>query len=230
VQQRFCGRDKWLFAGQVGFARERESYGFTLAAAYYDYNNLAAPFNDPVLDPLNRSNLLKYSQKGNTYYNVVTSGGNPLLGLAADYKLANLTASLDYAGWKPAPVNLTLDYVENIGYDREAIRARTAGLVNREKRNRGWQARLTVGPREMKSFGDWQVFGAYKYLQRDAVVDAFTDSDFHLGGTDAKGYIMGGLFGLAKNTWLRARYFSTNAIDGPPLAIDIFQLDLNARF
>ena len=82
----------------------------------------------------------------------------------------------------------------------------------------------------MKEWGDWQVFGAYKYLQRDAVVDAFTDSDFALGGTDAKGYILGGLAGLARNTWVRVRWLSTNAIDGPPRAVDVLQVDLNAKF
>lgn len=231
TQARYCGRDKWLYAGQIGLNQEfGRDVGFTVAAAYYDYRNLAAPFNDPVIDPLNRSNLLKYSQRGNTVYNVVTSGGNPLLGLAADYRLVNLTGSVDYRRWERANVNFTVDYVENVGYDREAIRIRTGGLVNLDPRTRGYQFRLGVGQRDMKEWGDWQVFGAYKYLQRDAVVDAFTDSDFALGGTDAKGYILGGLAGLARNTWVRVRWLSTNAIDGPPRAVDVLQVDLNAKF
>lgn len=230
-QNRYCGRNKWLYAGQLGVIQEvGRNVGFTFAAAYYDYRNLSAPFNDPVVDPLNRSNLLKYSQGGNTVYNIVTSGGNPLLGLAADYRLVNLTGSFDYKQWDPAILNLTVDYVENIGYDREAIRIRTGGLVDQDARTRGYQARLSLGAREMRNWGDWQVFGAYKYLQRDAVVDAFTDSDFALGGTDVKGYIVGGLVGLAKNTWVRGRWLSSNAIDGPPRAVDVLQIDLNARF
>ena len=43
----------------------------------------------------------------------------------------------------------------------------------------------------------------YRYLERDAVLDAFTDSDFHLGGTDAKGYQLGFDLGLSRGAWLR---------------------------
>jgi hypothetical protein len=136
-------------------------------------------------------------------------------------------------------VNLLADFVKNIGYDADRIRARTggappvvAGQVGSEfePRTKGYQARLTLGRERIEKFGDWQVSGGYKYLERDAVVDAFTDSDFHLGGTDAKGWILGGSYGLARNTWLRARWLSANEIDGPPLAIDVLQLDLNAKF
>lgn len=231
TQATYCGRDKWLYAGQLGVVQEVGSdVGFLVAATYYDFRNLAAPFNDPVIEPLNRSNLLKFVQRGNTVYNIVTSGGNPLLGLAADYRLIDLIGSFDYKRWDPAIVNLTVDYVENVGYDRAQILARTGGLVNLDPRTRGYQVRLSLGQKDMKQWGDWQVFGVYKYLQRDAVVDAFTDSDFALGGTDAKGYIIGGLAGLAKNTWVRLRWLSSNAIDGPPRAVDVLQLDLNARF
>jgi hypothetical protein len=61
-------------------------------------------------------------------------------------------------------------------------------------------------------------------------LDAFTDSDFHLGGTDAKGYVLGGSYGISKNTWATVRYYTTDSIDGPPRAIDTVQFDLNARF
>jgi hypothetical protein len=61
-------------------------------------------------------------------------------------------------------------------------------------------------------------------------MDAFTDSDFHLGGTDASGYIFTLEYGLAPSTFARLRYLSANAIDGPPLGIDVTQLDVVGRF
>jgi hypothetical protein len=77
---------------------------------------------------------------------------------------------------------------------------------------------------------DWQVFGGYRYVERDAVVDAFTDPDFHGGGTDAKGYFLGASYGVRRNTWLSMRWLSANEINGPRLAVDTLHLDLNARF
>ncbi len=62
------------------------------------------------------------------------------------------------------------------------------------------------------------------------MLDAFTDSDFHLGGTNAKGFMIGGQYAIYKNTWLAARWMSADEITGLPLAIDVFQLDLNAKF
>ena len=62
------------------------------------------------------------------------------------------------------------------------------------------------------------------------MLDAFTDSDFHLGGTNAEGFFVGGAYGLYKNTWLAARWMSADEISGLPLSIDVFQLDLNATF
>jgi Putative porin len=62
------------------------------------------------------------------------------------------------------------------------------------------------------------------------VFAAFNDSDFHLDGTNAKGYVVGGSFVVYPNVWLRARWLSAEEIDGPPLAIDVLQIDLNAKF
>jgi hypothetical protein len=62
------------------------------------------------------------------------------------------------------------------------------------------------------------------------VLDAFTDSDFHLGGTNAKGWVVGGNYGLMKNTWLTGRWLSSDVITGPKYGIDTLQVDINTRF
>ena len=64
----------------------------------------------------------------------------------------------------------------------------------------------------------------------DAVLDALTDSDFHLGGTNAKGFTVGGSYGVDDNAWLTLRWLSSDQIDGAPLSIDTLQFDLNTRF
>ena len=78
--------------------------------------------------------------------------------------------------------------------------------------------------------GQWAVNAAYKYLESDAVPDAFTDSDFHLGGTNAKGYIIGGAYAPFDGIAIGARWLSSNEIVDQPLAIDVLQLDLNVAF
>ena len=45
-----------------------------------------------------------------------------------------------------------------------------------------------------------------------------------------KGYFVGGSLALGPNVWASARWMSANQVAGVPYAVDIFQLDLNARF
>lgn len=201
-----------------------------LGLALYEFTNIAGAFNSPTIDPANRSSLPKFVQKGNTVFNIVTDGGNPLLGLAADFRELNITGVVDLAEFKPYNVSLTADYVKNIGYNAGEVSARTGGLITQEPRTTGYQLSLTVGAGDRNRRGSWEAFGGYKYLQADAVVDGFTDSDFHLGGTDAKGWFIGGVYGIARGMQVRARWFTANAIDQAPLAIDVLQVDLSAEF
>lgn len=94
----------------------------------------------------------------------------------------------------------------------------------------GWMARALFGRSNVSRQGEWAVFAGYKYLEPDAVLDGFTDSDFHLGGTNAEGYFIGGDLALYQNTVLRMRWLSANEVYGAPLSIDVGQVDLNIRF
>jgi len=223
--------DKWLLGAQVGgeWLFNNQQSKFALALAYYDYQNLAGQRNEV------NSNLLDFTapsflQKGNTLFDIRNDSdpNSNLWALAADYRELNLIALLDLAYFAPSHLWLTLDYVKNIGFDEGRVAARTGAQV--EGKTAGYQAMLSVGWPQLAKRGDWRLSFAYKYLERDAVVDAFTDSDFHLGGSDAKGYSLGGEYGLGDDTWLSARWLSADAVDGPPLGIDILQLDVNARF
>jgi hypothetical protein len=81
---------------------------------------------------------------------------------------------------------------------------------------------------------------AYKHLERDAVLDAYTDSDFHLGGTDAEGYVLEGSYSVLKDVWMTLKYLSASEVDLNPdpltassegrYGVDVLQLDLNATF
>ena len=96
--------------------------------------------------------------------------------------------------------------------------------------NQGYLIRGIVGVAEPKKFGDWNIELSYRYIESDATLDSFSDSDFHFDGTNAKGYAIGGSFGLSHNVFLTGRWLSANQISGPPLAIDVLQIDLVAEF
>lgn len=229
------GDDKWLYGAQLGFHwRIAERHRFSFGLGYYDYRNIAGRANDVGSD-LSDFTAPSFVQKGNTLFfiNDPSTPSRVLWGLASDFEELNATAVIDLAVGEVNHLIFTMDYVKNIGFDRDEVLQRTGGLVYvgpLEDDTTGYQLKLAIGRPALERRGDWQVYTAYKHLERDAVLDAFTDSDFHLGGTDAKGWIVGGAYALAENTWLNVRYLSANEISGPPLGIDMLQVDLNARF
>lgn len=223
-------KDKWLYAAQAGLDWRSGAYSrWRFGLAYYDYRNSKA-VQDTAIDGLYdyADSILSYRQKGNTVFEVAPVDRAGLYGLAADYRLVNLTAMADLAHFDPMHVILTADVVKNIGYDK----AQVDNLLGtaQEKRTLGWSAKVTVGKPEVVLPGDWQLSLGYRYLERDAVLDAFTDSDFSLGGTNSKGYFLGASYGLDRNAAVSLKWLSATQIDGLNFAADVLQVDLNAKF
>jgi hypothetical protein len=226
--------DKWLFGGQAGAQfRRGDRLSAKLGVAFYDFENIVGVANDPAQPGLKDFTAPQYQQKGNTLMDIdPTDNGSDNTGIktayASEFRELNITGSLDIGFWHPAHVILIGDYVYNFGFKRKDVNARTGKDVKKDVK--GFQLGTIVGYPSVKDFAEWKVLLFYKYLESDAVMDAYTDQDFHLGGTNAKGWIVGGDFGLYKNVWLSARWLTANEISGPPLGIDVFQFNLNAKF
>lgn len=222
--------DKWLYGTQLGTHWEMANQSqFKMGLAYYDFSHIAGSMNS--LD----SKLLDFTApqsvvKGNTMYDIRndTDPNTNLFALASDYNLVNFTASVDFPQLVPIDVVVTADYVKNIGFDKQKVFERTGVQV--KPRTQGYQLMVAVGKKNIAIHGDWRVTAAFKHLERDAVVDAFTDSDFHLGGTDAEGWTLQYDYGLTEQTWLTARWLSSDSIDSAPLGIDTLQVDVSAKF
>jgi len=223
---RCADRTDWKFQNQSQLQ---------LGLAYYDYRNIEGQ-PQPLVGLSTDWTVPDYMQKGNSVFDL-SGTGNPPYGLVADYNILNFTARYDLVRFAPTHVILSADYARNIGFDAAEILARTG--LDVEERADAYQVGVTVGWPEIAKRRDWQVFSFYRHVERDAVLDAFTDSDFHLGGTDAR-LDCGGSYGLADNTWLTMKYMTADEIhgnyltdavgSGVPLGIDVLQLDINAKF
>ena len=249
-------RDKWMFGGQLGGSYRFDNQSkFKIAASYYNYMNVQSRTDrdgyQESADFFNASKPMSL-QKGNSL-GLITNPANQDLdpsndelayALASDFDILNLTAQYDIAVFAPYHLVLTADYVKNLAYDDSQMEDRIGEDI--VKGDEGYHFRVDYGWPRISNAGHWNVFAAYKHIERDAVMDAFTDSDFHLGGTDAKGWMLGANYGLAKNTWLSMTYRSTDEIDGPvfgndicnddssdvncDFSIDVLQIDLNTRY
>jgi len=223
-------RSKWLYGAQVGVEwqpalESRARIGLGL----YDYRHVSGIRNEPS-QTLTNATAPAFRQKGNTLFNI-DNDANPdtnLWALGADYRLLNLTASYDLRLVGAQHLMLSADWVRNIGFDAQRSLARTGVLLDAQ--TQGYQVRVAFGRPAMEFRGDWRLELAWRHLEADAVLDAFADSDFHLGGTNHRGFAVGAQYTFARNTWLSAQWLSTREISGLPLAIEVFNLQLHGRF
>lgn len=247
--------NKWLYGAQIGANwKLNESNNLKGALAYYRFDDIqgkrsspCAPWKgEPGCD--SDSSRPAFMQKGNTVFllrNITPDALDPVktprpqfVGLASEFNLLDLNLAWDADLPEDFKLRTQANYVHNLGYDEGQMRKRSEGEIVNNNRNgkieSGANAMLvqfTLGNTlELKKQGDWNLFAGYKYIQPDALPDGFNDSSFHLGGTNAKGYFLGGNYGLAKNVFATGRWLSSQAVYGQPFDIDVMQLEINTRF
>jgi hypothetical protein len=249
---------QWLFSGQTGITRKEDDDSvFRFSAAYFSYVGIQGDLNPEVNttpgqictgNTLNSASAPLFRQRGNTMFDINSelNGGTcaPLYAYAGNFKEFELDANFELARFDPLRIGVDLDYVRNVGFNASQIAGHIGPLALEElpvdntgkngvERPRvvGYQLGLMAGRHAVRNLGDWQVFGGYKHLERDAVVDAFTSPDYHLGGTDLKGPYMGVDFGVGRNTSVVLRYSATKPIDAvPSFEINEWFLDFLGSF
>ena len=250
-------RDKWLLGAQTGLQwRLDDRLEVRGAVGYFDFVDYEGELSQPCYAPntsvacdsdISRPGFL---QRGNTLFGlrdlVVLAPTDPTsqyFGLASEFQILDLNLRIDRRLEAGAHLILDADFAYNLGYDEGDIEALVpvnnfgscpaddpACTPGFEGGAYAFLVNLSWGVPKIVSAGQWNVFAGYRRIESDALPDAFTDSDFRLGGTNAKGYHLGMAYGLASDTWFTARWLSASEVTGAPLSIDVLQLDLNTRF
>lgn len=253
---KFESTDKWLSGAQFGIEwKIATDLTAKVSVAYYDYSNIQGQLSEkyiPVTDKdAGSTDSLRpsFAQRGNTYIplrNIDNSTATNDFGNKYQYqyyglasKFRNLTgnARIDYDGFddissSPVRISLVGEVIKNTAFDVNKINAinNFGDNNNYEGGDEAWNLAFIVGNPALESFGDWQASLGYRYVESDAVVDAFTDSDFGGGGTNVKGFTLSGTMALSKAVRCSLRWSSADEVAGPPLSSDILQVDLNAKF
>ncbi|WP_018413448.1 putative porin [Methyloversatilis thermotolerans] len=240
---------QWFAGAQIGAEYDLSTNTrLRFGLAKYHYSNLEARTDTryDVAGPLQGYGGYEYSSalraKGNTLVRTnspLDTTEDPIYGLAAKFEPWVLTATADLAHFDPVHVLLSAEFAKNTGFNRADILRRT-GLNLVDGKDTAYHVRVTVGMPSVRLAEDWQVFLAYKYIGSDALIDGFTDSDFGLGGTNLKGFVLGGSYGLYRDTALGLRWYSARNIHSmtydPTLIadqryeVDTLMVDMNVRF
>ncbi|WP_447578386.1 putative porin [Achromobacter kerstersii] len=251
-----ASENKWLLGGQVGADwKINNQNSLRGALAYYHFDNIAgkrssacSPWAGDESCDTDWSRPA-FMQKGNTLFLLRNIAPNPLnpadtpqpqyVGLASKFDLLDLNLRWDTRVFDGLGLRLNGNYIRNLAYSKSKMASRSQGyIVNNfgdngdiESGPNAWMLQATLGRSyDLKEKGDWLAFVGYKYIQPDALPDAFNDSSFHQGGTNARGYYIGAGYAFEKNVYGVFRWMSTKEIYGAPLAIDTMQFEINARF
>jgi hypothetical protein len=257
---KFSSEDDYLLGSQLGTTWAiNKDFSAKVAAAYYYFTNIQGKVSDPIYSDSEPGDTddsrPSFAQNGNTYIELRNyqdptdpnhANTSQYFGLATPFHEFALTSQLDYSGFDPFHLWLTGEFVDNLAFDRNMIinngSPDAPGPVNNLSNtsdptsfvggNLGWIAKLNAGKVALEQRWDWNVSLGYRYVESDATVDGFTDSDFggSLAGTNLKGYTLGGNLALSSNVWLGLRWMSADAVAGPTYTNDLIQFDINAKF
>ncbi len=255
---KFKSDDRYLFAAQGGFDwKLGRLSNFKLAVAYYDFDNVDGRLSSPctvvsAADACDSDGTRpSFAQRGNTYRslrqivptvanNFGTTDQFQYFGLATGFHELSVTSRLDFGHFDPFHIVVDAEGVKNLAFDKGAINVvavnnrgpvPAGGTVGSfDGGDIGYFVRATFGAPQLEHRWDWNVHVGYKYLESDAVLDGLTDSDFGLGGTNLKGYIVGGGLALSSNVYASLRWMSADSIAGPAYGVDIVQFDIGTRF
>lgn len=111
------------------------------------------------------------------------------------------------------PLNIFADYVQNQAVDDNNI---------------GYAFGIAYG--EAKNKGQWEMSYTYEKLEADAAFGLLSNSDFGIGGTDAKGSILQGSYALQKNINAVLTYYITEVGLRYPVPQDVNRLQADLTF
>jgi hypothetical protein len=198
-----------------------------------------------------------FAQHGNTYMelrDILDPTGSPgvndqyqYYGLATPFQIFSANGRLEYRRWEPFVVSISGEWDQNMAWNASSIQDcgpsdtqnayNIHGPINNianngqyQGGNNAWIAQFKIGAGALQKRWDWDFGLSYRYVESDAVIDGFCDSDFGGGGTNLKGWAVGGNLALSRNVFIGARWFNANSIAGPQINSNILQIDLNARF
>ena len=259
TQPKYASDDKYLYAAQGGIDwKITKDLAFKSSIGYYYFQNVQGQVSAPQVaysaaDQFSTDDSRpSFAQKGNTYIalrnipatidnNYGTINQYQYFGLATPFHVLSANGRLEYRHWEPFIVSVSGEWDDNLAWNSSNIMdsgpPQLQGPVNNtgangayDGGNTAWIVQLKVGSGALQKRWDWDFGISYRYVESDAVIDGFCDSDFGGGGTNLKGYAIGGNLALSRNVFIGARWLSATGIAGPQYKEDILQIDINSRF
>lgn len=193
--------DPFFWAAQLAYTGQAGDLGFMLGAGYYDYNNIAGAGDDVLGDWADGEGFFGNSNSGGEY--------------DFDYNTLELFANVGGKFTGNLPWKLYGQYAMNVA----------DGV---EEDDKGYVIGFKLG--KAKKVGQWELDANYSYIEKDAVLGAYTDSDRWGGGTDGQGIEIGGKYHLVQNMTLGLKYLGHEIGIDSDENLHVLQADMVVKF
>ena len=202
AEERSGAADSRIYSVQAGVSHKPKSgTQLTLGASLYNYENMKG------------FKTLVDSTKG--FGNTTTADPDPAVKdvyYATDFNILEVFGEVRFTSGK-TPLTFYGDYVKN---------------SDAPANDNGYLYGFTIG--KTAEPGTWSFNYEYRKLEKDAVVGAFSDSDFIGGGTDGKGHKFSFAYQLSKNTTFGLTYFANTKKLSAPVDYNRWQVDFAFKF
>ncbi|MBP7866457.1 MAG: putative porin [Acidobacteria bacterium] len=200
IKENAAGPDAYMLAYQGGVTVPVGPATATVSSNYYHYIRYATNF--------------KYAN-GNTV--IRPAGFNNDVLAAGKFDSLGVMAKVN-AKPRGIPVEANFEYYKNLNDMNHTG-------VNADQ-DTAWQVGVLVG--QNKKARDWSVYYTYRRIEADALVGAFTDSDF--GHNNRKGSAVIAKYSIFENLTLGAQLFFTDPVTGTAPGFRRLLLDLEFKF
>lgn len=203
VEENNPGKEVRLDGAQINFMHEYSAVNWTLGLGHYVYSNISG--QKTLVDP-----LVSY---GNTVDSTTdaTTGSVTSQSYKYEYRLQQVFLTLGFD--VGIPLALNAEFVKNGSVDED---------------NTGTNYSVFFG--KAKDPGTFALGVTSRELEKDAVVGAFTDSNFGGGGTGTKGIELVAKYAYDKNTSVTLSSFDNESLDTNPKKYKRHQLDFSFKF
>lgn len=197
------------FSDLISLQSEDGFSKLNLSLSYYDFKNIKGNSelpNRPKSDYIKANSTLSEKYLYN-YRNIVF-----------DVEFSrNIEKSLSFFMFNVNNITLFSTYVRNTA-------------ISSKKNNDGWLLGFKVGQEKVAGPWDFSLSYSRRWIEADAWLDTYPDSDFYGGATDVKGDEVIFTFGLGRDYTLTLDYYNSKTIKSNKKGEELFQLDLNVKF
>jgi hypothetical protein len=196
------GNDQYMFAFQAGTELKFLNSKLRLAAGMFDALNLdAGGINEPTLQQFNSRTASLTPGRTSPYVN--------------DYDVFHLTGQFD-TDLLGVPLQFSGDYLKNTTGVISCVNNAgnlpgLCGGVRIEGQDEGYQVGFRIGKAFKANTWEWAYY--YKWLQADAALSAFVDSDLGDGGTNRRGNIFWIGYNVTDFLNLKFKFFNTKPLN-----------------